>query len=122
MTKKESKFWDSLVRFAKVQKEFMQTRRQFHCCMIVDGNKVLSIACNSVKTHPLAARFYSHPEGGVHAEFAAILAARGLRADYSRCTLYVIRIDNNWKLANSAPCKHCYKLIQDLNFKKIIHS
>lgn len=100
-----------------------QCRRQFHVAAIFKRKRLISIGLNNIKTHPMMKGLYpDHPGLGIHAEFAAIIAAYGLKEDYSKYDIYVIRIDNNGNLANSKPCEHCSKILQNCNFKTIYHS
>lgn len=122
MTKSERKIIERLRRHALITKSTLQTRRQYHIAAIYKKGIPLSLACNQRKTHPKVKENYPFDGMGIHAELAAILGARGLGADYSDCSIYVIRLDNNNQLAHSAPCPHCAKLIKQLNFKKVIHS
>lgn len=112
-----------LISWAKHHKEFLQMRRQFHVAAIYRRNKLISIATNSLKTHPLMVGFYpDYPGLGLHAEFASIILAGGLLKDFTKNDLYVIRIDNNGKLATSKPCKYCQNVIDKLKFKSVVHS
>ena len=36
--------------------------------------------------------------------------------------LYVVRLDAYGKFTNSAPCMNCFKVISELNIKKIVYS
>jgi cytidine deaminase len=111
-----------LISWAKHHKEFLQMRRQFHVAAIYKRNKLISIATNSLKSHPLMAGFYpDYPGMGLHAELAAIIQA-GIDGDFTKKSLYVIRIDNNGNLANSKPCIYCQRLIDKLKFKSVEHS
>jgi hypothetical protein len=42
--------------------------------------------------------------------------------DHSRHTLVTFRIDRNDKVAMGKPCRHCQKLLNDVNFKEIYYS
>lgn len=41
---------------------------------------------------------------------------------FRRTTLYVVRTDINGNYRNSAPCKNCYSVINELGIKRIIFS
>jgi len=41
---------------------------------------------------------------------------------FKKVTLYIVRIDTEGKYKNSAPCKNCFRIITELNIKKIIFS
>lgn len=42
--------------------------------------------------------------------------------EFKDLVLYVIRRDSCGNFANSAPCMNCFKVISELNIKKIIYS
>lgn len=119
--KSERAIFNRLVQWAKKNKSLKQERRQFHVAAIYHKNKQISLACNSIRTHPRVKRHYPDFVEGIHAEFAAILMAENL-VNLSDCKLFVLRIDNNGQLANSAPCLYCSKIIEQIRFKKLIHS
>ena len=41
---------------------------------------------------------------------------------FKKSTLYVVRTDINGNYRNSAPCKNCYSVINELRIKRIIFS
>ena len=41
---------------------------------------------------------------------------------FRKTTLYIVRTDTDGNYRNSAPCINCFKMISDLNIKKIIFS
>ena len=41
---------------------------------------------------------------------------------FKKSTLYVVRTDINGNYRNSAPCKNCYSIINELGIKRIIFS
>ena len=41
---------------------------------------------------------------------------------FKKSTLYVVRTDTNGNYRNSAPCKNCYSVINELGIKRIIFS
>ncbi len=79
-------------------------------------SKGYNSGCKSAKKlHP---RF--HKYNSIHAEVAAILAAR---SDLKKCTLLVIRINKNKKnFLLARPCVNCLKYIKYVGIKKIIYS
>lgn len=109
-----------LIEIAKNNKAEWQCRRQFHLAAIFDGKQMLSMACNTSKTHPSCQLWYPSLIQSQHAEFAAITAAK--RANFKGCSIYVIRIDNNGEPALSAPCPYCAKLITSKRFSLVIHT
>lgn len=110
-----------LIEIARALKPARQDMREFHVCGIFKGNKLISLAHNTRKTHPFALTCkYPYPEGGSHAEMLAIL--RGKQEDYFKHTLIVIRINNKNEIDESKPCKYCEYLIRKLNFSNVIYS
>ena len=67
------------------------------------GNKVVSIACNVIKTHPDHKRFYGKHCISLHSEHACILKAR---RSVEGTTLYVARY-GNMDTYTSKPCPAC---------------
>ena len=41
---------------------------------------------------------------------------------FRKTTLYIVRVDLNGNLKDSAPCHDCLKVIKSLNIKKIVFS
>lgn len=110
-----------LINWAKQNKKSLQIRRQFHVAAIYQRKRLISLAINTDKTHPAMKPWYPYFPGlGTHAELNAILQAE--KIDFSKSTLYVIRIDNNGNVADSKPCCYCQKMIESFQFYKVIHS
>ena len=82
---------------------------------IAKGNKVLTRAHNSRKTHP---KFGSGDYKTLHAESYAIYKAVRQGINLKGTTLYVYRKNNN--LAKPCPC--CMGLIHEYGIKKVIYS
>ena len=111
-----------LVEVAYALKCRNQDFRAFHVAAIFRKKRLISLACNSKKTHPLTLGKY--PEyinsKGVHAESLAVIRA-GLE-DFSGHDLFVIRIDNENRVNLSKPCFSCSTLLRGLSFKSIQYS
>lgn len=120
VSKKERFKLDSLIKFARRNKEGLQCRKQFHVAAIYEGKTRLSIACNSNKTHPKKSDFYPDIKETIHAELMAIILSG--RIEFTKCTIYIVRIDNNGRVANSKPCEYCAALIKSFRFKKVIYT
>jgi deoxycytidylate deaminase len=82
---------------------------------IVRGKKVISKACNVMKTHP---RYGSGEYNNLHAEGNAIYKAVRNGIDLRGTTMYVYRQNNN--LAKPCPC--CMGLIHEHGIKEVIYS
>lgn len=100
-----------------------------HFSFIFLKNRLISIGINNpYKTHPrnLEIGFYSRSGEdisttvGVHSELSAILKLG--EQDCSKFTLVNTRINRNNQIDLSKPCKSCYSLVKQLNFKRIFYS
>jgi deoxycytidylate deaminase len=86
-------------------------------CVIAKGNNILGVGFNDgVKTNPKS----SHPFKSVHAEFDAVLSARG--KSLAGSTVYVSRILKDGSLAMSRPCEHCEGMLRKLGIKRVVYS
>jgi deoxycytidylate deaminase len=83
--------------------------------VIAKRNKILSKACNIMKTHP---KFGSGRYNNLHAEGHAIYKAIRSGVDLSGTTMYVYRENNN--LAKPCPC--CMGLIHRYGIKEVVYS
>ena len=106
-----------LIEIARLNKN-KQERRSFHVAAVYQRGVCISLAFNQRKSHPRMKGLYpDFPGIGLHAEFAAILGAKGLKGNYRNCTLYVARLDNNGFVASSAPCEHCSRVLAKVGLK-----
>jgi len=97
-------------------KESEKSKHRFKMgATIVRGNKILSKACNIMKTHP---KFGSGQYNNLHAEGHAIYKAIRSGIDVSGTTIYVYRENNN--LAKPCPC--CMGLIHKYGIKEVVYS
>lgn len=90
---------------------------------IIDNNKIETIARNSKKTHPLAAKFSRHPDAiHLHAELNAIVSAD---KNVEGKDLYVVRAKNDKNemiLGNSFPCEGCMKALVAFKIRNVYYS
>ena len=80
-------------------------------------NKIVGIGVNSLKTHPLQARYADNPYRiHLHAEVAAVVNARR-RVDleqFGDCVLWVARVkwcEDHFELGLAKPCGGCQRFI-----------
>jgi len=103
-------------------------KRCKHFSFIFDNKRLLSIGCNSPKTHPLNLKYnYRNKQKhnisdvvGTHSEMSSVI-----KLGYDNCsglTIVNTRINRNNKLDNSQPCGGCMEMIKQLGFKKIVYS
>ena len=86
-------------------------------CVIARRSSVIGLGFNDgIKTHAKS----NHPYKSIHAEFDAVLSARG--ADVSGCTAYVCRVLKNGELAMAKPCVHCEAMLRKLGIKEVWYS
>lgn len=106
-------------------------QREKLAAAVVCRNKIISIGINSMKSHPMAAK-YGKNEHAVylHAEVAAIKnALREIDVDdFSKCDIYITRVKKEkpftkkyvWGLAK--PCAGCERAIAEFGLKRTIYS
>lgn len=89
-----------------------------HVAFIFDRKKLISIGVNDLyKGHPRTRDYaYSLEKTGCCAEFKAVINAKETE-DFSRMTMFVLRVDSNWKINYSKPCVGCLDLVKKHNFK-----
>ena len=97
-------------------KESRKSKHRFKLgATITRRNKVISKACNIMKTHP---KFGSGQYNNLHAEGHAIYKAVRRGIDLKGTTMYVYRENNN--LAKPCPC--CMGLIHKYGIKEVVYS
>ncbi len=86
-------------------------------CVIVRGSRIVGFGWNDgVKTHARS----PHPFKSVHAEFDAVLSARG--ESVAGCDVYVCRIHADGSFAIAKPCKHCEAMLRKLGVRRVFFS
>ena len=106
-------------------------QREKLAAAIVCRNKIISVGMNSMKSHPMAAK-YGKNEHAVylHAEVAAIKnALREIDVDdFTKCDIYITRVKKEapftkkyvWGLAK--PCAGCERAIAEFGLKRVIYT
>jgi tRNA(Arg) A34 adenosine deaminase TadA len=114
--------WERLVKLPKT--------RDTLACIVTPKGAVVTMGQSQYKTHPLQARFASHPDRiYLHAEIDAI--AKALRwitpETLSKCELHIARakeyrnIESRWRGPGLAkPCTGCARAIAAFGIKKVI--
>ena len=88
-------------------------------------NRLICVAPNLYKSHPLQARFGRVPEAiFLHAEVNAIrLSLREVEIeDFPSLTMYVGRVLKNGSLALAKPCAGCRSAIQAFGIRKTFYT
>ena len=115
---------------AKVAAANPNDREKF-AAAVVYRNRIISIGMNSMKSHPMAAKYGKNEHAiFLHAEVAAIKnALREINVDdFSKCDIYITRVKKEkpftkkfvWGLAK--PCPGCARAIAEFGFKKTIYT
>lgn len=106
-------------------------QREKLAAAIVCRNKIISVGMNSMKSHPMAAK-YGKNEHAVylHAEVSAIKnALREIDVDdFAKCDIYITRVKKEapftkkyvWGLAK--PCAGCERAIAEFGLKRVIYT
>lgn len=89
---------------------------------VIVRRNVIAIGYNSLKSHPLAARFGRHDEAiYLHAEVDAIKnALRFCRPnELAGCSMYVARVLKNGEPALAKPCKGCVRALATFGIEDV---
>ena len=103
----------SFFKLAKRASQLSDHKKHQIGSVLVRKNRVISIACNKLKTHPKS----KHQFSSSHAEFRTLL---GLTKEETKgCSVYVYRELKNGRLAPSRPCESCMEIIREMEVDKI---
>ena len=105
--------------------------REKFAAAVVYRNRIISIGMNSMKSHPMAAKYGKNEHAiFLHAEVAAIKnALREINVDdFSKCDIYITRVKKEkpftkkfvWGLAK--PCPGCERAIAEFGFRRTIYT
>ena len=105
--------------------------REKFAAAVVYRNRIVSIGINSMKSHPMQAKFSKNEHAiFLHAEVAAIKnALREIDVDdFSKCDIYITRVKKEapftkkfvWGLAK--PCIGCERAIAEFGLKRTIYT
>lgn len=115
------KRYKKILEIARALKPTEQERREFHVSVLFYKNRIVLITTNKTKTHPKNLQFKYHQDSGLHSELRCVI--KGGREDYSKYSIWVVRIDNNGeKAAMSKPCSCCQNLLNQVNMGEIYYS
>ncbi len=90
-----------------------------HGCVIFKGNRVISTGYNQIRYCNKLDKKYRKWINSLHAEQKAIIFSND---DLRRCSILVVRLNNNNELKNSRPCSKCLGLIKDVGIRNIYYS
>ena len=98
---------------------------------IVFRNRIVSVGMNSMKSHPMAAKYGKNKHAiFLHAEIAAIKnALREVEVDHlTKCDLYIVRVKKEQPFTNkfvwglAKPCPGCERAIAEFGLKRVIYT
>lgn len=97
-------------------------------CVAVYHGQIISIGCNSNKTHPMQKHYNKYREKSdmllpkLHAEINCINQLKHLKVNFSKVKLYIYRIRKDRPYGISRPCPSCMAAIKDLGIKDIYYT
>ena len=117
---------DRYIEITRALKEKKQNGRSFHTTFIFNKSKLLSIGWNDYSKEHRRHKFgtYTPNKGsgnyvsGIHSESSAII--RLGEEDCSDYTFLNVRVDNNGEINIAKPCHNCFRLLQQVGFKRLI--
>lgn len=129
MSKSTEEKISKCIDIAKCLKKHKETGRSFHCTFIYEKSKLLCIGFNNYNKLHRSTKFgiylgyKDNPEkyiASMHSEIDALI-----RSGYSNCsklTFINVRIDNNNQVNIAKPCRNCFNVLKQYNFKKIYYT
>ncbi len=101
-----------------------------HTAIITYKGRIVSIGRNSPKTSPFNLKNPKYAQSGINisgfrgtcAESIALKRLFKTGIDFSKCLMYVIRVDNNKKINFSKPCISCISLLNWAEIKKVFYT
>lgn len=97
-------------------------------CVAVYHGQVISIGCNSNKTHPMQKHYNKYREKSdmlipkLHAEINCISQLKHLKVNFSKVKLYIYRIRKDRPYGIARPCPSCMAAIKDLGIRDIYYT
>jgi len=94
--------------------------RTRHYAFVLNKNKIVSIACNSLKTHPNLLKYGYHENAKIHAEMGAIIKSGTFLHRGNK--LITFRFDKSGNLNQGKPCPSCQRLLKDVGMREVWYS
>ena len=97
-------------------------------CIAVYQGQVISIGCNSNKTHPTQKFYNRYREESdnmlpkLHAEINCLNQLKHLNINFAKVKLYIYRIGNDREFRMARPCPSCMAAIKDLGIRDIYYT
>lgn len=101
---------------AKKLSKFSDHQQHHLACVIVNKNRIITSACNQMKTHPASI----HPWKFLHAEIASLI---GIDLEKTKgCTAYIYRENKQGTMSMAKPCPACMEALKLAEIKTIIYT
>ena len=100
-------------------------RNSKHAAAICYKGQIITLGTCQKKTHPMMMKYQDRPERiYLHAEIDAIIKFINMYGTkpLKKCSLVVVRVNNEGELMPSKPCKGCQKAIKAFKIKEVIWS
>lgn len=125
MTHREERFFN----IAKEMSALSNFDRARVGAVVVQGKRVLSASCNSMKTRPLQHYYniyrnfenYKNSNSCEHAEISALSPLIGKEIEWDKVSIFTYRQLKTGEKACSRPCAACSKLLRDLGIKTVYY-
>lgn len=97
--------------------------------IIVIGNKIISMASNETKSHPIQFKLnplrfeaskYDRCHNYIHAEMKCILKCKDV--DFKKAKIYVYREDLHGRLRMCRPCNACMAMIKEVGIRHVYYT
>ncbi len=117
------------MKVAKSVSETSEHHKTHIGAVVVQSHNILSVGVNTLKSHPIQARYNHYRDFPtetirhcLHAEMGAVLRAERLSENLSSATLYIYRENKKGKLAMCRPCPACMKKIKEVGIRKLVYT
>lgn len=97
-------------------------------CVAVYKGRIIGIACNCTKTHPVQKYYNRYREDGeefspkLHAEINCLNSIKHMNIQFNKVKLYIYRPMISRKTGLSRPCASCMAAIKNLGIKHIYYT
>lgn len=97
-------------------------RRTSHIAFLIKKSKIVNIAINISKSHPITKKFKYKPlkDIGIHAELGVCIKSG--KENLENYKLAVIRINRSNRVTNSKPCIGCQGILEQFKIKDVWYS
>lgn len=97
-------------------------RRVSHVAFLIKRGKIVHIALNSAKSHPISYNhdYKDYQHTGLHAELNVCIKSN--KENLSKYKLVAIRVNRHMQIRNSKPCIGCQSVIKQFQIGEVWYS